>query len=127
VKNAERRRGLFAVSYEHKYLNAMAQWDSFEDQTSVTKPKVDGKGWSIWAVPKTTKGFEGLLRYDHLEPNDTNDARRSRTILGIAYWLPHQGTVSSAFLLDYENVDNKRFDPSQPRQQRVALHSLVNF
>jgi len=127
VKDAERRRGLVAVSYEHKYVNAMWQYGDERDQTSVTKPVVDGKGWSIWATPKTTKGFEGLLRYDDQEPNDATNARRHRTIAGIAYWLPHQGTVSSAFLLDYEETHNKDFVPALPRQQRWALHALVNF
>ena len=78
-------------------------------------------------TPKFGKGFEALLRYDHLEPNDTLDARRNRTIAGVAYWLPRQGNVSSAFLLDWEQVENKDFDPSLPRQERVALHALVNF
>jgi hypothetical protein len=41
--------------------------------------------------------------------------------------LPHQGTVSSAFLLDYEQVKNKNFATPIPRQQRIALHALVNF
>lgn len=127
VKDAERRRALFAVTYEHKYVNAAWQLTDQKDQASVTKATVDGKGWSAWVTPKTTKGFEGLLRFDHLEPSDTLDARRDRTIAGIAYWLPHQGNVSSAFLLDFEQVKNKDFVPAQARQQRVALHALVNF
>jgi hypothetical protein len=127
VRDAERRRGLFAVTYEHQYLNAAWQYDDVRDQTSVTKSPVDGKGWSFWATPKTTKGFEALLRYDHLEPNDSSNSRRNRAIFGLAYWLPHQGTVSSAFMLDYEQVENKGFDPSRPREERIAVHSLVNF
>ena len=127
VKDAERRRSLFAATYEHKYLNAAWQYDDVRDRTSVTKAAVDGKGWSFWATPKTTKGLEALLRYDHLEPNDVNNSRRNRTIVGVAYWLPHQGTVSSAFMLDYEQVENKGFDPSRPREERIAVHSLVNF
>ena len=47
--------------------------------------------------------------------------------LGIAYWLPHQGTVSAAFLLDYEQVKNKNFAVPIPRQERIFLHALVNF
>jgi hypothetical protein len=70
---------------------------------------------------------EGLLRYDDLQPNDSVDAHRKRTIAGVAWWLPHQGTVASAFLLDYEQVNPSGFLPAQPRQKRVALHALVNF
>ena len=128
VKNAERQRFLIAPTFEHKYLNAAFQWVETTDQVSVlTGTKVEGEGWSFWATPRTTKGFEGLIRFDHLEPDDTTDRKRDRAIYGVAYWLPHQGTVSSAFLLDYEQVKNKNFATPIPRQQRIALHALVNF
>jgi hypothetical protein len=127
LKDAERRRFLVAPTFEHKYLNAAFQWVDTTDQTSATKVKVDGQGWSFWVTPRTTKGVEGLIRFDHLEPDDTNDSKRDRAIYGVAYWLPHQGTVSSAFLLDYEQVKNKNFATPIPRQQRIALHALVNF
>jgi hypothetical protein len=127
VQDAERRRFIIAPTFEHKYVNAAFQWVDTADQTSVTKVKVDGEGWSFWVTPRTTKGFEGLVRFDHLEPDDTNNSKRDRAIYGVAYWLPHQGTVSSAFLLDYEQVKNKDFATSIPRQQRIALHALVNF
>jgi len=127
VKDGERRRLVVAPTFEHKYLNAAFQYVDTEDQVSATGVKVDGQGWSVWATPRTTKGFEGLIRFDHLEPDDTTDRKRDRLIGGIAYWLPHQGTVSSAFLLDYEQVKNKNFPAPVPRQQRIALHALVNF
>ena len=127
VKDAERKRALFAVTYEHKYVNAAWQITDQKDQASATKPLTDGSGWSMWVTPKTTKGFEGLLRFDHLEPNDTINSRRERAIAGVAYWLPHQGNVSSAVLLDYEQVTNKGFTPGLPRQERIAVHGLVNF
>jgi hypothetical protein len=127
VQDAERRRFLIAPTFEHKYVNAAFQWVDTTDQTSATKTKVDGQGWSFWVTPRTTKGFEGLIRFDHLEPDDTIDSKRDRAIYGVAYWLPHQGTVSSAFLLDYEQVKNKNFATPIPRQQRIALHALVNF
>jgi hypothetical protein len=127
VQDAERRRFIIAPTFEHKYVNAAFQWVDTADQMSVTKVKVDGEGWSFWVTPRTTKGFEGLVRFDHLEPDDTNNSKRDRAIYGVAYWLPHQGTVSSAFLLDYEQVKNKNFAAPLPRQQRIALHALVNF
>ena len=127
VQDAERRRFIIAPTFEHKYVNAAFQWVDTADQTSVTKVKMDGEGWSFWVTPRTTKGFEGLVRFDHLEPDDTNNSKRDRAIYGVAYWLPHQGTVSSAFLLDYEQVKNKNFATPIPRQQRIALHALVNF
>ena len=121
VKNGERERFLVAPTFEHQYLNAAFQWVETTDQISaVTGTKVEGEGWSFWATPRTTKGFEGLIRFDHLEPDDTTDRKRDRAIYGIAYWLPHQGTVSAAFLLDYEQVKNKNFAVPIPRQERIA-------
>ena len=128
VKNGERERFLVSPTFEHQYLNAAFQWVETTDQISaVTGTKVEGEGWSFWATPRTTRGFEGLIRFDHLEPDDTTDRKRDRAIYGIAYWLPHQGTVSAAFLLDYEQVKNKNFAVPIPRQERIFLHALVNF
>jgi Phosphate-selective porin O and P len=128
VKNAERQRFIVAPTFEHKYLNAAFQWVETTDQISATTgTKVEGQGWSFWATPRTEIGIEGLIRFDHLEPDDATDRKRERAIFGVAYWLPHQGTVSSAFLLDYEQVENKNFPAPVPRQQRIALHALVNF
>ena len=100
-----------------------------QDQTRASLPKIDGKGWSFWATPKTPDniGWEGLIRFDHLEPNKTLDARRNRTILGVAYWFPHQGGVSTALLLDFENVENTNFEPVRPNERRYAVHALLNF
>jgi hypothetical protein len=36
-------------------------------------------------------------------------------------------TVSSAFLLDYEQVSYHDFAPALPRERRMAVHMLVNF
>ncbi|HUP88944.1 MAG TPA: hypothetical protein VM100_06330, partial [Longimicrobiales bacterium] len=61
-------------------------------------------------------------------PNTSNDAqRRNRNIFGVAYWLPHMGNVSAAFMVDYEHVEFNGFTPAQPTQNRISLHSLVNF
>ena len=86
----------------------------------------------MWVTPKTSKGYgwEGLLRYDHLvqeQTTSTLDGTRDRTIAGIAYWFPRQGTVSSALLLDYEAVNNHDYAPSRANERRWVLHGLVNF
>jgi hypothetical protein len=129
LKNAERRRGIAAVSFEHPYVSAEFSYLATKDQTRVSLAEVDGHGWSIWATPHTPDniGWEGLLRFDHLEPDKSLDGRRNRTIAGVAYWFPHQGAVAAALLFDYENVDNKDFVPDQPDQRRYAVHALVNF
>jgi hypothetical protein len=127
VRNGDRKRFIAAATFEHKYANAAVQYLDTNDRTSITGAAVDGTGYSVWVTPKFTHGFEGLVRYDDLQPNEDVDAHRRRTIAGLAYWLPHQGNVSSAVLLDYEQVNNRRFLPAQPQQKRVALHALVNF
>ena len=128
VKNAERRRFIGSVTYEQTYLNAGFDYLDAKDQTSVTKPEVDGRGYSFWATPKSPIGWEALLRYDHLKPDDAIGAQvRNRTIVGVAYWFPHQGNVATALLLDYDGQTFNNFTPSQPKQQRIAVHGLINF
>jgi hypothetical protein len=127
VRNGDRKRFIAAATFEHKYVNAAAQYLDTKDRTSITRLVVNGTGYSVWVTPKFTHGFEGLVRYDDLQPDDDLDAHRKRTIAGLAYWLPHQGSVSSAVLLDYEQVNNRGFLPELPDQKRIALHALVNF
>jgi len=129
VKDGERQRGIVAATFQHPYVNASIEYLDAQDQTRASLPKIDGKGWSFWATPKTPDniGWEGLIRFDHLEPNKTLDARRNRTILGVAYWFPHQGGVSTALLLDFENVENTNFEPVRPNERRYAVHALLNF
>jgi len=132
VKDAERWRGIVGVTYEHGYVNTGFNYLSTADQTRVVNPKLDGHGYSVWATPKTPRGhgWEGLLRYDHLvqqQATSSLDGERNRTIAGVAYWFPRQGSVSAALLLDYEQVDNQRYAPDRPDERRWALHALVNF
>ena len=127
VKNAERSRGIFGLTFEHKYLNASFDYLSATDQTSATKTAVDSHGYSFWVTPRSPKGWEGLFRYDWLEPNEDVSGKKDRFIGGLAYWFPHQGNVSTSMLLDYEEVTFSDFATSQPTQRRWAVHALVNF
>ena len=68
------------------------------------------------------------MRYDRLEPNERNDSKKERWIGGIAYWPKVTvATVSSAILLDYEQVRYRDFSPARPTEKRIAVHMLVNF
>jgi hypothetical protein len=128
IKDAERTRAVGQVTYESTYLNAGFDAIDAKDQTSITKIDVHAKGWSFWATPKSTIGWEVLLRYDHLMPDTRFDSQvRNRTIAGVAYWFPHQGSVSSALLLDYDGQTFDNFAPSQPKNSKVAVHALINF
>ena len=120
AKDAERRRAIVALTFEHQYLNASFDYLNASDRVAVpTAPKVEGRGWSAWVTPKSTIGWEGLLRYDSLKPN--------RTIAGIAYWFPHQGTVAAALLFDVDNTTFDNFTPARPTTRLIAVHALVNF
>ncbi len=127
VKSAERRRAILGVTYEHARVNAAANYLATTDQTRSSSAEIDGHGFTIWVTPKITSGWEALLRFDSLRPNEDLDARRQRTILGIAYWFPRQGSVTSALMFDFENVDNDAFVPSRADERRFAVHLLVNF
>jgi hypothetical protein len=127
VKSDDRNRFIFSPTFEQKYVNAGFDYLSTEDRPLSTATKLDGEGYSFWITPKSPKGIEGLFRYDHEKPDKHASAVRERTIAGVSYWFPHQGTVSTALLLDYEQVESKRFATPAPRQQRIAVHGLVNF
>ena len=132
LKDADRNRTIFGVTFEHKYVNAAFEYLWATDQTSVTKPPpasiaIDGRGYSWWITPRSPIGWEALLRYDHLEPNNAQPGTRNRWIGGVAYWFPHQGNVSTSLML---NVDTQSFDDfatTQPTVTRYAVHALVNF
>lgn len=127
VKDADRKRFVGAVTFEHKYLIAAYEYLDAKDNASATKPVVDSNGWSLWATPRTTFGLEALLRYDRVKPNKTVDAQKKRTLVGLAYWfkMPKSG-LSTAILGDYEQV---KYDTplAKPTEKRYELKTLFNF
>lgn len=128
VKNADRTRALGSVTFEHAYLNAGLDVMKTTDQTSALKSELNGSGYSIWATPRAPSGWEALLRFDHMKPDTTLDAQvRNRTILGVAYWFPHQGDVSTALLLDYDGRTFENLAPARQSDRKLAVHALVNF
>jgi hypothetical protein len=130
VKNAERLRTVFALTYEHPYVNAAFDYLWAEDQPRATSPKLDSNGYSVWVTPRTTKGWEGLLRFDHLDREQATTMVKGvtdRTIAGVSYWFPRQGNVSTVLLFDYEQVDYKDFATIRSDEKRWAVHMLVNF
>jgi hypothetical protein len=128
VKTAERRRAIVGVTFEHRYVNAAFNYLSTTDQISATRAAVDGRGWSMFVTPKTTMGWEGLFRIDHLEPNtDIDGQKKDRTIGGVAYWFPEHSGITTALLFDVDNVKYEGFSPARPTERRFALHALLNF
>ena len=92
---------------------------------------------SVEDIAQTPDGYlwiaaseEGLLRFDHLEREQTTatvKGKTDRTIAGVSYWFPRQGNVSSALLVDYEQVNYDDYAPARSDERRWAVHMLVNF
>jgi hypothetical protein len=131
IKSSERTRAVAQVTFEHNYLNAGYDYISAHDQTAIAARDVPSAGWSFWATPKKPmsngSSVEVLLRYDHLNPDTTTSEARPRTIVGFAYWFPHQGNVSGALLFDYDGQTFQNFPTAQLAQKKYAVHALVNF
>jgi len=128
IRDGKRERLIGEISWDSSWLNAGALYLKTRDRTSPTKPEADGKGFSIFATPRTSFGLEALLRYDEFRPNDSSDAKKKRTIAGLAYWFPvTEKGAACALLLDYDNVKYEGVSPSRPNDTRYALHMLVNF
>jgi hypothetical protein len=128
MKNDPRKRGVFAVTFEHKYVNAAYEYLHSDDQVSKSVNKVKGDGYSFWFTPRSSIGLEGLFRYDHYAPdNSIGNRERSRTIVGVAYWFKHQRTPTTAIMLDYDGAGFDNFTPPLPDQRKIAVHALVNF
>jgi len=131
VKNADRTRGIFGLTYEHQYVNASWEYLTATDQNaSATKAKVDAHGYSFWIIPRSPTGWEGLLRYDHLENNHnvSGSGIRTRWIGGVAYWFPHQGNVSTSLMFDVDQANFDKYAAAQPpTNTKYAIHGLVNF
>ena len=131
VQDASRTRAIFNTTFEHRYLNAGFDVIRATDQASVARVPIEGRGWSVWATPRLPRpggaSWEALLRHDRVELTTEAGGRGRRVIAGIAYWLPRQGSVSAAVMLDVEHVRLEDFTPSRPTLQRVAVHTLVTF
>lgn len=127
VAGGTRDRLVGALTFEHRYVNAGAEWLSAKDRPLPTSPEIESQGYSVWVTPRTSFGLEGLLRRDSFEPNKEVDAEKDRTIAGIAYWFPGQtAPVTASLLLDYEKVTYD-LALAKPDEKRVALHALFNF
>jgi hypothetical protein len=147
IVNAERKRTIGQVTFEHKFVNVGFEYLDAKDQTSGKPGTLDkeGKGYSIWATPRAPlangSSWEALLRYDHQTPDNRSvfapaatspnptttldSQKQNRLIVGVAYWFPHLGNVSSALMLDY---DAQKFDNiTTAPVKSVAVHALINF
>lgn len=123
VEDARRERIVAQVAYEHARFNAGVDVLSTKDQTSASKPQLEGRGWSAFATPRLGKGWELLLRHDHSRPDRHSDAERTRNITGIAYWLPNLQKVTAAVLVDRDALSVT----GKPDETRYGVKLLLAF
>jgi len=128
VKDRDRARNIFAASFEHKYFNGGFDYLDAHDLKIGQTRKVDADGWTMFANPRSTIGWEGLFRYDHLDDDKAVDGRaKNRVIAGVAYWLKPVNGVVSALMFDYDCTTFKNYSPSQPTQRKFIVHLYVNY
>jgi hypothetical protein len=145
IQGDVRDRVMGNLTFEHPYLNAEFDYLSAKDKVTAAAAQVNSKGWAFWATPRKPfangASLEALIRYDHFIPNTADNLapaastptlgvllsqqEQNRWIYGAAYWFPHQGTVQTAILLDY---DGQQFNNlTTAPVHAVTLHGLINF
>lgn len=127
IRGDARKRFIYTATFEHKYITAGYEHLDAADQPTGASAEVKAKGYSIWAIPRSTKGWEGLLRYDHLAADTNNSDAKNRKLAGVAYWFKsQQAPATAAILVDYESVT---YDAglAKPEEKRYAAHMLFNF
>jgi len=127
IEDGTRRRGIVAATFEHAHAAAGFEYFTASDQKSAAGPQIDGDGYSVWLVPRTSRGWEGLLRVDHYTPNRSLGGSQDTTIAGVAYWFPSSGGPSAAVLVDYEQSSFDGFPTSLPTIKKFYVHTLINF
>ena len=143
VKDGPRKRTVAGATYEHPFLVTGFEYLDARDRRSALPgtPYVKGRGFSVFATPRTKQGWEALLRYDHLVPNRSTEfapfatagnlttplvsQQQDRVIAGVAYWFKLQGNVTASLLVDYDGQAFKNL--TTPETKTVAVHALVNF
>jgi hypothetical protein len=142
VHDAERRRTIGLVTFEHRFLTMAGSYLDAVDQATPVAPRLPARGTSFWINPRlplrppavgppagmVRASLEGLFRYDWLEPNRGQAGEKQRWIGGVAYWPAMRSfSYSAAFLLDYERVAYAGFAPARLNERRLALHMMVAF
>jgi hypothetical protein len=129
--DAERRRWILGLLFEHDRFNAGFDFLRGADRTSAALPVRSSQGYSVFVTPffeEKGRGLEGLLRFDRFDADRERAGWRRRLIAGAAYWLPHRGANgAAALLLDYERVTFPSVLQPDPREQRIAVHGLLSF
>lgn len=131
MRDADRKRGIYGVSYENGHANIGAEIVQSRDEIVPRAPIAKGSGWDVFVTPffkEKGHGPEALLRFDHWRPDSSKPDVKERLILGLSYWwTPKMPGVSAALMLDYEGLNVKNPSIPQPAQRKLTLHSVLTF
>jgi hypothetical protein len=131
MRDAERTRGIYGVSYENGHANIGAEIVQSSDEPLPHAGVAKGSGWDVFVTPffkEKGNGLEALLRFDHWRPDTAKSDLRERLVLGVSYWFaPKIAGASAALMLDYEGVTVKNPTFLQPDQRRLTLHTVLTF
>ena len=120
IKNDEKTRTLFEASYEHKYVNAAFDYLHTTDQPTAVVRDAEGRRLFLLVHAQVDRGSGRTvpLRSLQAEQQLRRSHARSRTIVGVAYWFKHQGTVSTAIMLDWDEANFDKLVPPLPDRPR---------
>ena len=132
MRDADRKRGIYGMSYEGSRANFGAEVVKSRDEATPTAAVAKGDGWDVFLTPffkEKGKGPEALLRFDHWTPDTSKTDLRERVVAGLSYWWTPKAPagVSAALMLDYEGVTVKNPTSLQPDQRRLTLHTVLSF
>lgn len=127
ANNQKRDRWLVDTTFENPYINAGFTYIEATNQSAPGSAEIKPKDWSVWVTPRTPFGLEGLIRYDDLKPNQTNNQEMKRTIVGVAYWFNFGHGIVSSIMADYTQERFDNYTPAKADNKFWALHTLFNF
>jgi hypothetical protein len=132
MRNADRKRGIYGVSYENGHANVGAEIVRSRDVREPDAAVQTGRGWDVFVTPffqEKGKGLEGLFRFDHWTPDTSKSDVRRRLVTGLSYWWSPDGPgkFTAAVMLDYESVTVATPSFLQPAQRRLTLHTQLLF
>ena len=131
MRDADRKRGIYGMSYENGHANIGAEIVRSRDEPVPGGPVAKGSGWDVFVTPffkAKGNGPEALLRFDHWRPDTAKPDVKERLILGLSYWWsPKILGASAAIMLDYEGVTVKNPSFLQPDQRRLTIHTVLTF
>ena len=106
-ERASGQRGIVAVDLRAQVSQRRVRLSrDARDQTARPSAAVDAHGYSVWVTPRSAeRDGKGCCASTISSRTRTSAARATATIGGVAYWFPHQGTVSTALLLDFDQAN----------------------